>query len=323
MQNNTSYVLVIGGANVDFTGFPYQSLIWHDSNPGSVETSLGGVGRNIAENLARLGVPTKLLSVVGDDFYGDKLIKETQATGVDVSAVEKIANQRTSTYFSIMNTDEDMAVAIADMEIVDSLTPEKIKKHIDLIEHASIVVLDTNLPKKTLQFLLLYFPKTRFFIDTVSVTKANKVQSLLEHIDTIKSNRLEIEYLTGIKVKDVNDAKQAAKKLIEQGVKNVFVSIGEKGIVYGNSNNEYYHSPVLPTQVINTAGAGDAIMAGMVYGTIEKLPVLQLLRVSNAAAAITLMSKASVSLNLSVSAIDSLLKNNLINTYIQANEKNN
>ena len=62
VQDN-SYVAIVGGANVDIQGFPYNSLIYRDSNPGKVEFSLGGVGRNIGENLTRLGIPVKLISV--------------------------------------------------------------------------------------------------------------------------------------------------------------------------------------------------------------------------------------------------------------------
>ncbi len=66
MTQNTPYALVIGGANIDFVGIPDNKLIWHDKNPGKIKMSLGGVGRNIAENLAKLGVHTKLLALVGD-----------------------------------------------------------------------------------------------------------------------------------------------------------------------------------------------------------------------------------------------------------------
>jgi pseudouridine kinase len=69
------YVCVLGGSNMDIVGFPHKNLVLHDSNPGKVKISLGGVGRNIAENLVHLGVSTKLISAIGDDLYGKKILK--------------------------------------------------------------------------------------------------------------------------------------------------------------------------------------------------------------------------------------------------------
>ena len=64
-----NYVTVIGGSNMDIQGFPNNPLVMKDSNPGKVDISMGGVGRNIAENLSRLDVNTKLISAMGNDLY--------------------------------------------------------------------------------------------------------------------------------------------------------------------------------------------------------------------------------------------------------------
>ncbi len=310
------YVLVIGGANIDLTAFPYQPLIWHDSNPATVKMSLGGVGRNIADNLARLSVPTKLLSLVGDDMYGHHLIDETARIGVDVSAITPLKSLPTSTYFSIMNTDDDMAVAIADMGIIHLLTPERLQKYSDVINNADLIVLDTNLSTDSLQFLLSTFSHKHFLVDPVSVTKAKKIKSLLSHIDMLKPNRLEAEYLTGITIKTLTDAKKAIEKLLNQGIKKVFMSIGKEGILYGSHSNnsrgnqyEFHHSPALPTKVINVTGAGDSMMASIAYGTIHQLPIVDLLRFANATASITLMAETTISPDLSVESVNRLLEN--------------
>ena len=78
MDVNKDYAVVIGGVNIDIVGYPYSKLIPQDSNIGGVKLSLGGVGRNIAENLVRLGVDTKLISILGDDIYGKKILDEAK-----------------------------------------------------------------------------------------------------------------------------------------------------------------------------------------------------------------------------------------------------
>ncbi len=293
--------LVIGGMNQDCVGLPQASLVWHDSNPGIIKTSAGGVGRNIAENLARLGVETKLLSLVGADAAGDELLAATARAGVDISAVARLTDQRTSTYFSLMNGN-DMAVAIADMGIMDLLSPQRVEALAAYIEAATLVVVDTNIPAETVAFLLTTFTSTRFLIDPVSVTKAQKIAPLLAHIDTLKPNRLEAEYLTGIRIKTLDDAKRATAKLIDQGVTHVFLSLGEQGTLYGNAQQQAYY-PALPVQVKNATGAGDSMVAGIAYGILNDLSARDILHFASAAAALTLTAETTIAPNFSVEAV--------------------
>ena len=80
-----NYVTVIGGSNMDIQGFPNNPLVMYDSNPGKVDISMGGVGRNIAENLSRLNVNTKLISAIGNDLYGNTILSECKNLNIDVN----------------------------------------------------------------------------------------------------------------------------------------------------------------------------------------------------------------------------------------------
>ncbi len=302
MIENNSYALVIGGSNIDFVSVTNNQLIWHDKNPGKIQISLGGVGRNISENLAKLDVSTKLISLVGDDIYGQFVLDGTKQSGVDVSCVHKIANHSSSVYFSLMDNKDDMVVAISDMDIMDKLTPDIIKGHLDIIENAKLVILDTNLPQTTLHYLLTSFSNTRFFVDTVSVSKCTKIQNLLVHIDTLKPNHLEAQVLTGITIETVEDAFKAIDSLIRKGVKQVFLSFGAKGLVYGNGNIKR-HIPAHKIKVENAAGAGDSMMASIAYGDINDIDKEKLLVFANAAAALTLTSSSTIHPQFSVNSI--------------------
>ena len=145
-----AYILVIGGSNIDIQGFPKEKLIPRDSTIGTVSVSLGGVGRNIAENCARLGIATRLLSVIGDDPYGQKILKESQAVGLNMQDTLVLSGAATSTYLSILDETNDMALAINHMDIIEKLTVDHIRAKRSLIEHAHLVVLDTNLSQAVL-----------------------------------------------------------------------------------------------------------------------------------------------------------------------------
>lgn len=307
MTQNTPYALVIGGANIDFVGIPDNKLIWHDKNPGKIKMSLGGVGRNIAENLAKLGVHTKLLALVGDDTYGTFLLENTARSGVDTSLMKQVKNQSSSVYFSLMDTDDDMAIAMSDMAIVDLLTPHIIAEYKDIINNAQLVIIDTNLSEETLAYLLQNFPQTRFLVDTVSVTKTKKIKNLTAGIDTLKPNCLEAELLTGIKINSLEKAYDAIDNLLTQGIKHIFLSLGEKGIVYGDANTKL-HIPAFTINVVNAAGAGDAMMASIAYGMINNKPIDELLLFANATAAFALTAEQTIHPDLSVEKIEEFLQ---------------
>ena len=139
------FVLVLGGANMDISGATERLLVAGDSNPGHIRCAPGGVARNVAENLARLGNDTRLITAVGDDLYGRSLLESTQKAGVDVQGCWVLAGESTSTYLSLHGPDGDMAVAVNDMRILERITPERLAVYADRVRHAAAMVVDCNL----------------------------------------------------------------------------------------------------------------------------------------------------------------------------------
>lgn len=301
------YVCVIGGSNIDIQGFPKSKLIMHDSNPGKVKISLGGVGRNIAENLARLGVETRLISVVGDDPYGYKILEEARSIGLDVSECLVLKGETTSTYLSVLDETSDMAVAISHMDTIDRMTSAYIRSKRQIIENASLVILDTNLPFDVIETLVTTFRKTDFFLDTVSTTKAAKVKSLIGKFHTIKPNRIEAEILSGIKIESESDMKKATDKLHEFGVKRIFISLGAEGVFVSDQGKSAHYTPP-PVKMINATGAGDAFMAGLAYAYVHDKDTKESSTIAMAAAAIALSHEDTINPSLSQDTLNEKLK---------------
>ena len=101
------FVVVVGGANIDICGSPGVPLRMGDSNPGTVTSSPGGVARNVAENLARLGVDCRLITAVGNDHHGDLLCDQGRAAGIDMRHVMRLDAAPTSTYVSVLDNSGD------------------------------------------------------------------------------------------------------------------------------------------------------------------------------------------------------------------------
>lgn len=308
--SGNSYVTVIGGANIDIQGFPQNTLINRDSNPGKVRLSLGGVGRNIAENIAKLEIRTKLICPLGDDVYGKKISEDCILSGIDMSHSIVFKGANSSTYLSITDHMGDMEVAISDMDILEQLTVEIIKEKAHVIENSSCIVVDTNLTEEVLYHLLKDYKNKDFFLDTVSTSKAMKVSDFIGSFHTIKPNRLEAEKLSGMKIRDDHDLRKASEYFLKKGVKNVYISLGEEGVYY--SDGEASGTFKIPSvKVISATGAGDAFMAGLVYGYLNDFKIEESTKFASAAAVLALSHENTINPMMSLEGINKIIKESM------------
>ena len=288
-----TYVVVVGGANVDICGRSWDPLVQADSNPGLVGMSIGGVGRNIAHNLSLLGADVRMLTACGDDLHGQQLCTASTAAGIDMSHVLKLRDERTSTYLYITGPDGDMALAVSDMTICERIGPEYLADHLALLQNARAVVCDTNIPSESLQYLAENCTAP-LFCDPVSTIKAEKLRPILGSIHTLKPNRLEAELLTGIPIRDKADVEKAAGKLLSMGIRRVFISLGGDGI-YAASREESCWLEPLPCRMVNTTGCGDSVMAALVWSYLEDLSLEDSARAGLAAGSITIETPETIS----------------------------
>ncbi len=177
--------VVIGGANVDLKARSSARATDHTSNPGHGSMAPGGVARNIAENIARLGDRVHLISVVGRDPMGDNLLEHTAAAGVRIEHVTR-TDRPTGTYTAVFDVDGELIVAIADMEATAELGPEQLHHARDIIATAGVLVLDGNLGLDTLNYALDLSAGVYTVFEPVSVPKA---AGLEEAIDASASRR--------------------------------------------------------------------------------------------------------------------------------------
>lgn len=297
LPHEEDYVCVVGGANMDLQGVPEKEFHLRDSNPGQLHLSLGGVGRNIAENLCLMDVHVKLLTAIGNDVYGNKIISHANELGMDTSGVLTLDYLQTSTYLSILDANRDMHVAIADMAIMEHVTPDYIKDQKSLIEHSKVCVLDTNIPQNTLEYILNNNKDTVFFIDTVSTAKASKIKDLLGYFHTLKPNIYEVEMLTGIFPKTDEELRKAADYILEKGVEQVFITMGEKGVFYANKDSKGKIT-IPPVTVVNATGAGDAFTAALVKSHLFGLSIKETALYATAASLLALSDENTINPNI-------------------------
>lgn len=287
--SDAPFVSVIGGANIDIHGKSKHTLRSGDSNPGEVSLSAGGVARNIAENLARLGVDCRLISAVGDDHHGQVLMRLSREAGINVQNVLEMPAAATSTYLSVLDDSGEMLVAINDMSIIDQLTVARLQPLQATLKQSSLIVLDANLPPDTLAWLTDTFSATPIFADTVSTAKAPRLRAHLKHIHTLKTGTIEVEALMQQEARSKAQLIKIANRLHNEGVTRVFITRGEKGVFFSaNGKHGVQKIPRSRNSILNAGGAGDAFLAGLAYTWLEDWNMLESVRFSLAAAGITI-----------------------------------
>lgn len=287
-----SYAAVIGGVNMDVGGCSSVPLVSKDSNPGKVRMSLGGVGRNIAHNLALMGADVRMLTAFGDDLYAQKIAASCGELGIDISQALQVPGAATSTYLFISGADGDMALAVSDMDIYEHITPVWLQSRRGLLDHAQVIVVDTNIPADSIRWLCENI-KVPIFADPVSTAKAEKLRPVLGQLHTLKPNRIEAELLSGVSITDDASLERAAKTLLETGLHRVFISLGGDG-VYAADQDGCVRMPCFPATMRNATGAGDAFMAALTWAYLEGNDLEHTCRLAQAAAAIAIEGEETI-----------------------------
>ncbi len=324
-------VVVIGGANIDLRGRPAGEVLErHTSNPGKINVGSGGVGRNIAHNLALLNVPVTLLSAVGDDGEGIRILEETGKAGVRTEQMIISGEHPTGIYLAILDEKGEMEVAVSDMQILEEITVEYLRSKAYLIKESKIVVMDTNIPEQSIEYVVDLCNKVKvpFLIEPVSVEKARKLRKVLDGsgrwtIDYITPSKDELESILEAEIDDNADLDldldldivRAADELKGKGVKNVIVTLGKRGIYVscggaGEGRKEDWNKFMAPYrgEVVDVTGAGDALVAGLVYGIYKGYSLEVAARFGLGAAALTISTKEAVRRDLREGLLRSRIK---------------
>ncbi len=303
-------IVAIGAANVDVMGRSRNPLVPEDSNPGRISVSVGGVARNICENAARLGLPARMIAMVGGDDYGRRILRRCRESGIRTDSVFVLPQETSSSYLSIHRPNGEMSVAVSDMHILQKLTPEMVDKQGDYLRKAAAVVVDGCLPEETLAHIIeTYGGETPIFADTVSTAYARRFLGCLKGIHTLKPNRLEAEVLSGISIRSEADYFRAGDAIVRKGVERVVISAGARGCFYTDCLGQACWARTRPARHIRSAtGAGDSFMAGLIYSFYHGLCLPETLDFSMGAALAALQAPGAINSKLSADMVRRVMK---------------
>jgi pseudouridine kinase len=285
-------VVVIGGANVDVKGRTTARAIAGTSNPGTVTTSAGGVGRNIAHNLALLGVDVALVAMIGNDANAGVIESQSRAAGVDTSLLQRTEGA-SGTYLAMLDRDGELISAINAMACADAMTVAMLERLAPSLRAANFLVADCNIPEDCLAWVSHFAAREekRLLIEPVSVPKSAK----LKRISNLKAfaitpNRDQAEALSGTR-----HWIKAAKVIHHLGIENIVIHAGAEGAFVSVKGISPLHVPACAFgEVRDVTGAGDAAVAGLVWGLVSGYDMIEAVRFGQKAAAIKVQSTQSV-----------------------------
>jgi pseudouridine kinase len=301
-------VIVIGGANMDLKCRISGTAIPATSNPGDIAVMPGGVARNMAETLARLGLPTVLIAAIGRDHLGERLLAETRAAGVDMKFVLR-GRFATGGYTAVLSREGELLIGVADMASTRRLTPAVLRRTQSQLRRARLIVADCNLPAATLEWLarLAGAVKIPLALETVSVPKVKRLRAILNRrrpIFALFTNRAEIAAISGIGGESRTGLASAARWLHDRAVQHVAISLGSKGMYV--SSSDLSRGAVVPgrrTNIADVTGGGDGAVAGTLFGLLRGFDLRRAAACGQAAAALTVASNRSVSPKISAQRI--------------------
>lgn len=285
-------ISIIGGANVDLAATLNDAFIASDSNPGHIEVSHGGVARNVAHNLALLGARTQLLTVFGGDLFGGLLYDYCKQVGIDVHLSERESSMRSGLYLSIHNHAGEMIAAVSDTEAVKLITPEWLAKRSGEINTSDYVMADANISEDAIRWLMENVT-VPLFIDGVSTTKAHRVVNALRKAKLPYLHTLELNLKEALAVTNTATYAESAQQLLDWGVAHVYITLGADG-VYCRTAAEEWLFPALPVEIVNTNGAGDAFLAGVIFAHAKGIDFPQTAQYGLMAARAAIMSPKAV-----------------------------
>ena len=257
-------VICIGAALVDELFHANEEIIAATAIDAQVTKTAGGVSRNIANQLAVLGVPVQLITVVGNDGDGDWLKKSCADAGVKTDAIIT-RNGLSGKYTGILNVDGSLFTAFLTNAAIDLITPAHLEKHKDLLKTASYLLADANINIDTADWLLSFSKETGipFILEPVSVPPARKYKDCsLDGLYLITPNEDELPVLC----EDGGAmTQQQVEELFTRGVQNIWLHNGKHGsVLYTREKAISLHAPTI--EVVDCTGAGDGSLSGFLLG---------------------------------------------------------
>ena len=278
-------VLGIFVADISFSG-PKIPNIGETILGNKYNVGPGGKGCNQAVAIARLGGRVNFISKVGKDSYGELALKTLKQNNIKIENVIQDKDLQTGVAGILVDQNSGKNAINVIVGAPSTLKIIEIEKKINLIKKSKILLTQLEVPKDVTLYCLRV-AKENGCITILNPAPASEInKEFYKNVDFFTPNETEAEFYTGIKITNEKEAKQAAEKLINFGIKKVVITLGEKGLFYYDGKQEIYLK-AFPVKAIDTTGAGDAFNGGLAFGISKNKKIKECLELANKVAGIS------------------------------------
>jgi len=278
-------VLGIFVADISFSG-PKIPSIGETILGNKYNVGPGGKGCNQAVAIARLGAKVNFISKIGKDSYGELALNTLTKNKINTESVIQDENLQTGVAGILVDKNSGKNAINVIVGAPSTLKIAEIDKHIDIIKNSKIFLTQLEVPKDV-TLHCLKTAKENGCLTILNPAPASEIsKEFYKNIDYFTPNETEAEFYTGIKITNEKEAKQAADKLINLGIKKIIITLGEKGLFYSDGKEEIYLQAT-PVKAIDTTGAGDAFNGGLAFGLSKEKPIKECLELANKVAGIS------------------------------------
>lgn len=266
--------LCIGAAHIDSKLCCKDTAILETSNPIHSYSSHGGVARNVCENIARQGIQSALISRVGDDVEGLSVVHHLDRLGVSTRGITRSNRFPTAKYTSVLNPNGEMVIACADMNIYEELTPDLLTPILQQFKEVPLWILDMNLPLETVEAVRNESSTGNLWLLSVSIPKVllyRQRMDLLGQFEGLSINREELAALLDYDCQTQKDIENGCFQLHDLGIQKILVTMGKEGALLSNQGVIFHQPAEVKSIVVDTTGAGDAFIAGVLCGLVKQL----------------------------------------------------
>ena len=278
-------VLGIFVADISFSG-PKIPSVGETILGNKYNVGPGGKGCNQAIAIARLGGKVNFISKIGKDSYGELALKTLKKNNINIENIIQDEKLQTGVAGILVDKNSGKNAINVIVGAPSSLKVSEIEKQINLIKSSKIFLTQLEVPKDV-TLHCLKTAKENGCITILNPAPASEIsKEFYNNIDFFTPNETEAEFYTGIKITNEQEAKQAAEKLLNLGIKKVIITLGEKGLFYTDGKEEIYLKSS-PVKAIDTTGAGDAFNGGLAFGLSKDKLINECLELANKVAGIS------------------------------------
>ncbi len=294
------YVVVVGSSNVDMNIYserlpkPGETI-----TGGTFRQFMGGKGANQAVAAARAGASTIFLGKIGIDLFGDEVLKHLEKEHIDINHVERSQTEATGIAFILVDKFGENMISVAPGANA-TLSMEQVFKNADLIENASVVMTQMEIPLETIETIYSIAEKGNAIKILNPAPLRNVSSEILKRVDIVIPNEGELFNLNAmmnfsdLKPGGIEQVVQASSNIASIGTKYVITTLGSKGsVVYEKKKSKAFQIPALKVKAVDTVGAGDCYNGVLASMLCEGKDLLTAVKYATGAASIAVTRKGA------------------------------